>query len=207
MPVDCFSSAATFSSGRNSPGFRAAAAREKRALRLQVSTWDRILSRRGAGCCTPAWLPPLQKYRRDGEAARYVLWGLGLGHSPHGSAGTPRQDTGRGNTCPLGVLTPGSICHQQSLSLVQRGSRLRAGPPEAPDKPGGQARMVRSPLRGRQRADPSHRAGTGPPSGAQPGPQHRSGRNRQESKESAESVHQGSQTQAFRWPGSHTSTW
>ena len=68
--------------------------------------------------------PTSPKYRRDGEAARRALWGPGLGHSPHGSAGTPRRDTGRGDACPLGVLTPGSICHQQSLSLVRRGSRL-----------------------------------------------------------------------------------
>lgn len=37
MPVDCFSSAATFSSVRNSPGFRAAAAREKKATRIHPS--------------------------------------------------------------------------------------------------------------------------------------------------------------------------
>ena len=132
--------------------------------------------------------PTSPKYRRDGEAARRALWGPGLGYSPHRSAGTPRRDTGRGDACPLGVLTPGSICHQQSLSLVRRGSRLRAGPAEAPDKPGRQARMARSPLRGQQQADPSHRASMGPPSRAQPGPQHRSGRNRRESRESAENV-------------------
>jgi len=34
LPVDCFFSAATFSSVRSSPGFRAVAAREKRAMRI-----------------------------------------------------------------------------------------------------------------------------------------------------------------------------
>lgn len=52
--------------------------------------------------------------------------------------------------------------------------------------------MVGSPLRGRQRAGPSHRTGSGLPSGAQPGPQYRSGRNRRESGERAQNVRQGS---------------
>ena len=110
------------------PVFRAVAAREKTATRIHSSAsgFHREISRfpaevRGAA---PRLAPPLQKHRWDGGAARRALWGPGLGDSPHRPMGTPQRETGRGDACPLGMPTPGSIGHQQSPSLVRRGSQL-----------------------------------------------------------------------------------
>ena len=158
------------------------------------------------GALHPAWLPLCRSTDGTGEPLAMHSGDRLSGTRPTGLRGLLSETLAGATPVLWGcrLLAPSAI----SKAPASCGEGLSSEPAlqRRQEEPGGQARMVGSLLRGRQRADPSHRTGSGPPSGAQPGPQHRSGETDGRAR-SAPRMYSRARRQTLRWPRSHTSAW